>query len=151
VLEDIVEKNVVAAAERRELVERASATYEISERQACDLLKLCRTYYRYQAKALEDELIRESLQNLAARKPRERFPKMFCLSQKSVTPLESQASAADLSGIEAEFTSETQEKAPEKGSTTAGGTRGGKSLLVVGLHARQPGQRPHDPHIEYHR
>ena len=59
------------------MVEYATATHEISERQACELLKLSRTTYRYQAKPSEDEGIRESLQTLAARKPRWGFPKMF--------------------------------------------------------------------------
>lgn len=70
-------KKVATVAERRELVEYATATYAISERQACELLKLSRTTYRYQAKPSDDEAIRESLKTLAARQPRWGFPKMY--------------------------------------------------------------------------
>ncbi len=59
------------------MVEYATATHEISERQACQLLKISRTSFRYQAKPSADELIREKLKSLAARKPRWGFPKMF--------------------------------------------------------------------------
>ena len=55
----------------------ATATHAISERQACEMLKLSRTAYRYQAKPSDDEAIRESLETLAARKPRWGFPKMY--------------------------------------------------------------------------
>jgi putative transposase len=59
------------------MVEYATATHPISERKACQLLKLSRTVYRYKAKPSEDEIIRENLKILAARKPRWGFPKMF--------------------------------------------------------------------------
>lgn len=59
------------------MVAYATAAHEISERQACELLKLSRTTYHYQPKPSDDEAIRTSLQTLAARKPRWGFPKMF--------------------------------------------------------------------------
>lgn len=59
------------------MVQYATATHPISERQACALLKLSRSVYRYQAKPAEDERIREKLLALAARKPRWGCPKMF--------------------------------------------------------------------------
>lgn len=59
------------------MIHYATATHPISERQACQLLKLSRTAYRYQAKPSEDEIIQENLKTLAARKPRWGFPKMF--------------------------------------------------------------------------
>ena len=48
----------------------------MSERQACALLSLSRTVYRYQAKPSDDEELREQLLRLAARKPRWGFTKM---------------------------------------------------------------------------
>ena len=49
----------------------------MSERQACALLQLSRTAYRYQAKRRDDESIREQLLALASKKLRWGFPKMF--------------------------------------------------------------------------
>ena len=51
--------------------------YGLSERQACELLQISRTGYRYQAKPSDDEAIRKQLSDLAARKRRWGFPKMF--------------------------------------------------------------------------
>lgn len=63
-------------AERRELAQYAVAEHELSERRACNLLKISRTAYRYQAKKSADEEIRQQLQILAERKPRWGFGKM---------------------------------------------------------------------------
>jgi len=49
----------------------------MSERQACAMLQLSRTAYRYQSKASDDETIHEQLLALASKKPRWGFPKMF--------------------------------------------------------------------------
>lgn len=49
----------------------------LSERQACQLLNLSRSVYRYQAKPRADEEIQELLRQLAARKPRWGFGKML--------------------------------------------------------------------------
>ena len=49
----------------------------MSERQACALLSLSRTAFRYQAQPAEEESLRENLLALAARQPRWGFPKMF--------------------------------------------------------------------------
>jgi len=48
----------------------------LSERQACQMLKLSRSVYRYQGKKPDDEVIRSELLELAARKPRWGFRKM---------------------------------------------------------------------------
>jgi putative transposase len=48
----------------------------MSERQACAMMNLSRTVYRYKAKSSNDEELREHLLNLAARKPRWGFQKM---------------------------------------------------------------------------
>jgi len=49
----------------------------MSERQACALLNLSRSVYRYQARPSDDEELREQLLSLASRKPRWGFHKMF--------------------------------------------------------------------------
>ena len=49
----------------------------LSERQACRMLKLSRSAYRYQAKNPDDKEIRSMLVELAARKPRWGFRKMI--------------------------------------------------------------------------
>ena len=59
------------------MVQYAIATHQMSERQACGLLNLSRSVYRYQAKPSDDEELREQLLCLASRKPRWGFQKMF--------------------------------------------------------------------------
>jgi putative transposase len=49
----------------------------MSERQACALLNLSRSVYRYQARPSDDEELREQLLSLASRKPRWGSQKMF--------------------------------------------------------------------------
>jgi putative transposase len=48
----------------------------MSERQACVMLNLSRSVYRYQSKPSDDEELREQLLRLASRKPRWGFQKM---------------------------------------------------------------------------
>ena len=49
----------------------------MSERQACVMLNLSRSVYRYKAKPSDDGVLREQLLSLASRKPRWGFQKMF--------------------------------------------------------------------------
>jgi len=49
----------------------------MSERQACVMLNLSRSVYRYKAKPSDDEELREQLLSLSSRKPRWGFQKMF--------------------------------------------------------------------------
>jgi putative transposase len=49
----------------------------MSERQACAMLDMSRSVYRYKAKTSDDEELREQLLSLASRKPRWGFQKMF--------------------------------------------------------------------------
>jgi len=58
------------------LVHYAIATHQMSERQACALLNLSRSVYRYQAMPSDDEELREQLLSLASRKPRWGYQKM---------------------------------------------------------------------------
>jgi len=51
--------------------------YQLSVRQACRALGLHRSVYRYQPHSKPDEAIREALRQLAARKPRWGFKKMY--------------------------------------------------------------------------
>ena len=55
----------------------AIATHKMSERQACAMMKLSRSVYRYQAQPSDDEELRDQLLSLASRKPRWGFQKMF--------------------------------------------------------------------------
>jgi len=59
------------------LVHYALATHQMSERQACVMLNLSRSVYRYKAKPSDDEELREQLLSLASSKPRWGFQKMF--------------------------------------------------------------------------
>ena len=59
------------------MVEYAIATHQMSERQACVMLNLSRSVYRYQAQPSDDEELRKQLLSLASRKPRWGFQKMF--------------------------------------------------------------------------
>ena len=59
------------------MVQYAITTYQMSERQACALLNMSRSVYRYQARPSDDEELREQLLNLASRKPGWGFQKMF--------------------------------------------------------------------------
>ena len=58
---------ILKEAERRDLVQYAVATHQMSERQACAMLNLSRSVYRYQAKPSDDEELREQLLSLASR------------------------------------------------------------------------------------
>lgn len=64
------------------MVHYSMATHQLSERQACRLMNLSRTAFRYQAKPADDDLIRKNLLALAAWKPRWGFPKMFAYLRK---------------------------------------------------------------------
>ena len=61
---------------RKDLATYAMKEYELSERQACKLLNLSRSVYRYDSKLVNDKEITRSLKELAARKPRWGFGKM---------------------------------------------------------------------------
>ena len=58
------------------MVAYAVDEHGLSERQACRMLKLSRSAYRYEAKKLDDEELIQVLSDLAARKPRWGFRKM---------------------------------------------------------------------------
>jgi putative transposase len=62
---------------RRELVNYGIKTHGLSERQACNMLDLSRSAFRYQAKKPDDKVIAEALLELAGRKPRWGFGKML--------------------------------------------------------------------------
>jgi putative transposase len=67
----------VTARARRELAHYGIEAYGLSERQACRLFNISRTVYRYQAKKADDSEIEKVLMQLAERKPRWGFGKMF--------------------------------------------------------------------------
>jgi len=59
------------------MVHYAIATHQMSERQACVMINLSRSVYRYKAKSSDDEELCEQLLSLASRKPRWGYQKMF--------------------------------------------------------------------------
>lgn len=64
-------------AEKRDAVGYLKSEYEMSERRACDALRLSRNVYRYKAQPSEDSEIEESLADLAAKHPEMGFGKFF--------------------------------------------------------------------------
>ena len=75
-LKEIIQKKTLKPDARKDLATYAMKEYGLSERQACKLLNLSRSVYRYQAKKENDEEIARRLLELAARKPRWGFGKM---------------------------------------------------------------------------
>ena len=69
-------KKTIEPDARRDLVSYAIQNHGLSERQACGMLNLSRSVYRYQAKKGGDEEITKALLELADRKPRWGFGKM---------------------------------------------------------------------------
>jgi len=63
--------------QRRALVSYVMETHGISERQACKLMRLSRSVFRYQAKPADDGEIARLLQQLAEQHPRWGFRKMW--------------------------------------------------------------------------
>ena len=68
--------------------------HSLSERQACALLQMSRTGYRYKAKTPDDGVLREALLTLAVRQPRWGVKKMsayFKNQGKPHSPVQSRA------------------------------------------------------------
>jgi len=66
----------MTATHRRTLATEAVIVYGLSQRQACHLLGISRTGYRYEPKRRDDGKIIARLQDLAERKPRWGLGKM---------------------------------------------------------------------------
>ena len=64
-------------AERRTWVKQIMSQYELSERQACHIMEISRSVYRYQAKKKDDSQLIQGLKELAAAHPRWGFWKMY--------------------------------------------------------------------------
>lgn len=71
---------------RRELADYAIREQGLSQRQACRLLNLSRSVYRYQAKKPDDRPVAEALQNLAERKPCWGVDKMVAFLRQQAHP-----------------------------------------------------------------
>jgi putative transposase len=67
----------LVTAEKREAVGYLKAGYEMSERRACEALRLSRSVYRYRPQPGEDSEIGGSLAELAAKHPEMGFGKFF--------------------------------------------------------------------------
>ena len=59
------------------LAEQARTEHDLSERRACQILKVSRCAYRYQARKVDDCQIEQELRQLAERKPRWGYGKMI--------------------------------------------------------------------------
>lgn len=81
-LSRILFKKIIKPDVRRELVRYGMQTYGLSERQACNMLKMSRSVYRYQAKKQDDQVIAGALLEIAGRKPRWGLGKMFAYLNK---------------------------------------------------------------------
>jgi putative transposase len=61
------QKRVVTSASKKQVVVRMKKTFNLSERQACQLVGVSRTGFRYAPKTGDDEHLRNRLRKLAAK------------------------------------------------------------------------------------
>lgn len=73
---------MVTPAARRDVVAFLQAHHQISERQACKIVRLCRSSYRYQAKPKNDEEIRSRLRQLAEQRRKFGAPRLHVLLRR---------------------------------------------------------------------
>ncbi|AXS11755.1 IS3 family transposase [Klebsiella quasipneumoniae] len=76
-LKDVIEKKPLKPAIKRELVSYLTAQFAMSLRQACRILSLSRTIFRYQPDTQRDEPVIMALTVAAERYPRYGFKKLF--------------------------------------------------------------------------
>ncbi len=76
-LKDVIEKKSLKPAIKRELVSYLTAQFAMSLRQACRILSLSRTVFRYQPDTQRDEPVIMALTVAAERYPRYGFKKAF--------------------------------------------------------------------------
>ncbi|WP_419146455.1 IS3 family transposase [Klebsiella pneumoniae] len=76
-LKDVIEKKPLKPAIKRELVSYLTAQFAMSLRQACRILSLSRTVFRYQPDTQRDEPVIMALTVAAVRYPRYGFKKLF--------------------------------------------------------------------------
>lgn len=70
-------KKVRKVGERKQLAHEAIREHGMSERQACRVMGISRTAYRYQTQKRNDDQIMEQLRSIAEQKPRWGFKKMY--------------------------------------------------------------------------
>lgn len=73
---------MVTSAARRDVVNYLRKSHKISERQACKIVRLCRSSYRYQAKPTNDEHIRSRLRQLAEQRRKFGAPRLHVLLRR---------------------------------------------------------------------
>ena len=73
---------MVTPAARRDVVVFLQVHHQISERQACKIVRLCRSSYRYQAKPKNDEEIRSRLRQLAEQRRKFGAPRLHVLLRR---------------------------------------------------------------------
>ena len=76
-LKDVIEKKTLKPVIKRELVSYLTVQFAMSLRQACSILSLSRTVFRYQPDTQRDEPVIMALTVAAERYPRYGFEKLF--------------------------------------------------------------------------
>jgi putative transposase len=69
-------------ADRRSVIVSLREDYQFSERQACIIIGLCRSSYRYKAKPKNDTVIRDRLRELAEQRHRFGAPRLHILLRR---------------------------------------------------------------------
>jgi len=73
---------VVTPAAKRQAVIHLQATFEVSQRRACDVLGVDRTLIRYQSRRDDDEALREKLRGLAHQRRRFGYRRLHILLRR---------------------------------------------------------------------
>lgn len=98
-------KKALKPAIKRELVSYLTTQFTMSIRQACRMLSLSRTVFRYQPDTRRDEPVIQRLTEAAERYPRYGFKKAFSGASQAGTRLEPQACTPDLLSAETKLSS----------------------------------------------
>ena len=141
----------MTTSQRRTLATEAITKHGLSERQACRLLGISRTGYRYEPKRPDDGELIARLQDLAERKPRWGLGKMvdrlrldgYRWNHKRIRRVYRQ--------LQLHIRVRPKKRLPSSLATAAGCTGNNQYLLVGGFHARQSGFRPDVSNLQCHR
>lgn len=81
-LKEVIAKNALGPAEKRDLVDHMGQEHGLSVRQSCAALRLSRTVYGYRPALWDDLLVIEALLQLAERYPRYGSGKLFAVVRR---------------------------------------------------------------------
>ena len=73
---------MVTPAAKRQAVIHLQATFEVSQRRACDVLGVDRTLIRYQSRRDDDAVLREKLRDLAHQRRRFGYRRLHILLRR---------------------------------------------------------------------